>query len=599
MKKYVYLLAAVILMAVMAAGCGRNNNNDDDYNYGSNGYTTNAATPEMSAATQQRLQERGSAAADPSAFVLGLTQELTGALFGNLSELNNLYADAGPLAIFNELMGNGNGNGNMASHALASLSLNAPAAQVNRWIAEFPELADFADVLNMVVNSGIEMEILSSVGDDLSIALQFAWTLNNVRLLTFEALLLDGRLYLAVPELYDHHIVIDLEEMFGISMDYIMYELSYIMASDGFEDEIFAVLDDILDVIARNEAGLAAAFDNVLAAALAQLPNITTTNNVSVIVDSRPVVYNEVTISFTERELIDAAQAALEALIDSDVVIDVFVDVFNLFADMDPWMDTITAQDVRSLLNEGVEELNSVPALSPHVYVFRIFLNPTTNAVTGMEFDLGIGIILRGFFDFSHGFEFLFHQEGIMTLKIHGTLQGSSNNFSGDLWFEFTERHWDWMTGADWTDTFAGRLATFEVRYNATDDYYIRIATQLGDIFALVGENPHDLMPALFAEYLNNAEISITMEASGNTASFVFEIREPVADLSIRFEVALEEVYEANIAAPTMTLDFNDIDVLLSRDLLQILGNVFEVIEQIEAMGFDASIVDMLLAEIF
>jgi len=371
------------------------------------------------------------------------------------------------------------------------------------------------------------------------------------------------------------------------------------MAGDTFEDEVMAMLDDMLYLLTSNEAALAAALDSVLAAALGQLPNITTTENVTVTVNNRPVTYNEVTIAFTERELLNAAGAALNALVDSDVVVNLVVDVVNMFADLDPWMNRIDAQDVREMLNEGIDELNTFPAMATDIYTIKIYLNPNNNAVTGVEIDLGFGMLFRGFFDFAHGYELLIHQEGDMTLKIHGTLTGNSRNFSGDLWFEFTETRWDWWSGEISTETFEGRLATFAVRYYSYTDYSIRIATQLGDIFAMVGENPHYFLPALFANYLNNTEISLTMEARGTASSIVFEIRETTANLGVRFEMTFEEQYQAVITAPNNLLSIDDIDLLLGRDLFLILGNLGEVIGQIEAMGFDASIIDMLMAELF
>jgi hypothetical protein len=546
MKRFLFLLIAGLL-ALLIAACGNNGAADTP----GGEQLQDAGNP----VNNQANRARANVQADPVSFLLGLTGDMYSSVLGNVKESTNVISGI-TKAI----------NDGTTGRISTSFSLNINQREINRLEAEFPELGEIIGLVSLLANSGFNMEILYNTGgNQLLGALNLNWLVNNQRLLGFESVLANNRVFLGIPELYDRYIAVE-APFFSMMPD-----------QAGFMD----ALDPLVELLTKHERTLDHLLNGITRAALAEITRITVNNNVTVTVNGRPVRYTEMVVSLTETELANAARAAIQVLKDDNAAIDMIVD----FADI--LMLGIDAQTVRDMLDEVIDEFD--PAFFDDTVLFevQIYLDADTNEFTGFQTEFE-GILFKLFFDFGHGYEFVMIEEGMWPshLILRGDLNGRLNDFSGDMWIEYADR-WE---------QFSGRLGAFEVRYTDWDRFSVQLSANVGDWLQIAGVNPLEELPGILAEYVNNAEIVLVMDVAPNAARFALEVTEPVNGLSAKLEMTVEENVRVNINLPSNTIGLDEMDVLLGRDLFVILGNVANLIGQLEAMGYDVSMLDSLLA---
>jgi hypothetical protein len=570
-KRFLYLLVAVFLGLVLSS-CGRNATPASGSWDRDNDNRQNTAGG-MSQAAQNRA--RFNVSADPAAFLASLTEEVYNAVLNNISTSSDLIAN-----ITDSI------SGGLTGRVSTTLSFNVNQRQVERWSAEFPELRDIMGLVYLLLDSGVSLEATYSMdANDLSGALNLAWLLNNQRILNLEAIMTNNTLFLGIPELYNRYIKLDALDLGFDFVDIMQALQGFDSLFDGLFDEFFDELSPLFDMLLRHETTLHRTLGEITQAALGEIKNITVNNNVTVDVNHQPVRYTEMVVVITELDLANAARAGLQAFRYNDAAINMVVDFINFF---DGGM-YFTPQEIREELDMVIADFNPLYFDNSEVVSFQIFLDPNTNAFTGIQFEAD-DTYFRFFFDFAHGFELTVDNRNSWSpsyFVVRGNLNGRADNFSGDVWIEYSDR---------WTQ-YSGRLATFDIRFSAIDRFTVRISGSVGDWFQIGGLNPHSILPSLFAEYVNNAEVILVMESTPNASRFSLELLEPVNGLSAKLEMTAEENVRVNINAPHNTLSLNEIDVLLGRDLLTILGNVSNLIERIEGMGYDVSVLDELISE--
>jgi hypothetical protein len=534
-------------------------------------------------------QERGDAAADPITFLRSLTTDMYTAVLNSFSDSTEVLT-----GIADTLSGEFTVTGDFL------FSVQVSPAQVNRWMAEFPELNELRDVINLLLNSGINMEMAVRVNGDTALSATLAWVLEGQRVLGVDVIMLDDMFYVAVPELYNRYIAFSMADL-GLDMGELMWLLDELgMDMDDMLGDLFGdVFDDIaplMDILAQHEATIDRVLGNIIQAALDEFKTVRVNNGVTVNVNNRPVVYNEIEMAITELELVNAARISLQLFRADANAVDMTVSLANAVIDMvEPphraALYYITAQELRDALDELIDELNPVYFTNDALTTLHIYLDAATNAPRGAAFTIE-GMAFRFFFDSNHGYEISVIEEGgrfPSRFVLRGSLSGNAEHVTGDMWIEVVD---------NWTN-ISGKLGSFDIRYTAWDNYSITLQSSLRDWFALAGVSPNDLLIDLFADYLNNAELIVKMEAANNKAHVSVVLQDAVNGLSISMVLNTQENVPVTITAPTDILSLDDIDVLLGRDLFTIMGNVGTLMERIESMGYDISILDMLLMELF
>ncbi|MCL2546148.1 MAG: hypothetical protein FWE06_02985 [Oscillospiraceae bacterium] len=582
MKQRFLTLLIVGLFALFVSACGNNGGASgqagSDHDRRGDDRRESSENP-STGNTPNAVRARMDVAADPKAFLANVSEGLFGSVLSNIGGSSDVISNI-----------SGNLNGGVTGRMNTMFSLNVNPREVDRWAQEFPEIRDVLGLIHLLLDSGVNVEAAYNLnGNDFSGEVSLEWLLNNQRILGFDALMVDDTVYLGVPELYDRYIAINLPDLgLGFNLAEFLY-----MAQDieSFMDDMlgemlggmFDELMPIFDLLERHERALDRLLAEVIDAALAEIKNITVTENVSVQVNERPVRYTEMNVSITETELANAARAAMVVLRDSRDFTDMVIDTANTFG------FPVEAREVRDVLDEIINEFDPSYFDDTVFFTIQIYLD-ANNSITGIQFGLG-EVLIRGFLDFNHGYELTIHDRSVWDpgrIVIRGELRGRSDNFTGDLWIEYEDR-WSSM---------AGRLGTFDIRFQSLDRYSIRLTTAVSDWFTFAGVSPNDMLPPIFAEYVNNAEITLHMEAAPNSSRFMLELAEPVNRLSARLEMNFEENVRVNVTAPANTMGFDQIDVLLGRDLFTILGNVSDLIARIEGMGYDVGMLDVLIGEL-
>jgi hypothetical protein len=570
-KRFLGLLLAG-LFVFFIAGCGGRNNE-----------TVDAMAQDGTGSVF--TQNRGDAAADPVGFLQSLTTDLSFAVLGIFSDTSEVFAD-----IAESLSGEITVRGDF------SFSVNVNRAQVNRWVAEFPELNEIMGLVNVLLDSGINMEVSVRMNDDMSLAGTLVWALNGERVLGLDMVMLGERFYLGIPELYNRYIAFDLSDL-GLDMSELLWLLEEmdLMTDSGFDD-VFGMLTPVVDILTQNEVIFNRLLSQIAQAAIGEFNNIRVNSGVTVNVNNQPLVYNEIEVTLTELELAKALNISLQLFRNDPPAVEMTADLVNAFVDLveAPHRAAayyITPQDVRDFINEMIDEFNPIYFDDTELLTLRILLDANTNAPRGVLFNIE-GTAFRFILDPAHGYELSVVEEGERfsnRFVLRGSLNNSNDRIAGDIWIEIEDNH----------TNVSGRLGAFDVRYAAWDDYSIRINTSVSDWFALAGFNPNDFLIGMFADYLNNAEVILTAETANGKSHMALEIADAVNGLSIKLEMNAEENVPVTIVAPANTLSFDEIDVLLGRDLFTILGNVAALMERVEGMGYDVSMLDMLLMGLF
>jgi len=565
MKTWMYLLLASVMTVVLVTACG---SGEDELDVVTAGVTPGAdyvATVTTPPATVEVAVPAPGAAADPMRFVQRLTQDFSSNLFRSFTATNGTVQ-----SIANFM------SDTTTTRMNTSVSLEIPDGELAQWAALFNDSAEFLDILRLLGNSAVELDMRVQLGDELEMAATLIWALNDTRVLSVEIILLGERLYVGIPELYHRFFVADLAEL-GINLA--DFEL-YFYTDDTLD------MDALLYAVAFHEATLVRMVDDVIDAAFDAISRVYSNYGVSVYVNDRAVVYDQIRMVVTDADFADAMLAALGTLYADTAGLVAITDIANTFmALIDPWATAIGVQDVRNGLDVFIDDIIQNIADgnfdSAYSVYFHLYLLPGTDTVVGAQVDI-IDVVMRFFWDAGHGFEFALHDYLDNThIQLHGRLSGVPGNFTGDVWFDFSDR-WD---------AFGGRLATFEYRYTDWDDYAIGVTLNLNDWLAILALD--------ITAYLPNSDFNLTffVEAAAHTSRTLLEIWDTAGGVRLVLEMTAEEGVSFSIDRPAQT--FSDIDELLGMNLFVILGNVGTLMQNIEGLGFNVDLLDMVLGSIF
>jgi hypothetical protein len=472
----------------------------------------------------------------------------------------------------------------LAGRSDASLTLAMGSNARDKLAAEFSDIPGIRNIINLVFDSGLHFASGYDINaNSVQGGMQGEWRLGGGSILSLDVFLDGNTLYAAIPELYNRYISVNLAQ-FGFDAYDLISELENPGDMLGMSDDPTQQMADLLQFLENNDGAIRALAGRAVAALFAEVKDVSFDSGVSMGVANKPTAYNRFSVSVTEKEFAAAIKSVFEMVRDDEAALGLLVDFMNL-------IDTAyyTKEGLREDIAGFILEMENESVYDDETVTFSVYLHPATNKVTGFEMsadDWKWKCVL----DISHGYELQFGSV-YEQVRIWGGLSGSADDFAGDLWFEF--------------ENISTQLMEFAVKYDLGDRprLDLRVVMHMKNLLnVLEDEVSLSDLPASLADLLFNAELVVAFSTDPQKLSGYVELANRNEQISIKYAMDMQMDADPNLVKPNVgnAVDINNINDAIMRDVFVLLGNVSQLLEKIEDMGYDMSLLtDMLFGAMF